>query len=160
MGWSHSCQAGTYVKQWHEQLKVLQLTGIMVTTTSWHPRTGKRQKQRSAGAPDWLNSFIILKKFFLTYSFLRDREWVEERQRERNTRNLKQAPGSELSARCSNSDREIMTWVKVRCSTIWAPGRPMSILTHTWIGVHCAFSKICNYIVFWNSLFRLRPQIW
>ena len=39
-----------------------------------------------------------LKIFFNFYSFLRDRVRAEEGQRERETQNLKQGPGSELSA--------------------------------------------------------------
>ena len=58
---------------------------------------------------------LIFKKFFNIYLFLRDREraQVGEGQRENETQNLKQAPGSELSAepnaglKATNS--EIMT---------------------------------------------------
>ena len=42
--------------------------------------------------------FIFLKMFLFIFETERDRAWAGERQRERKTQNLKQAPGSELSA--------------------------------------------------------------
>ena len=42
---------------------------------------------------------IIFKNVFNVYLFLRERERAGEGQRERETQNLKQAPGSKLSAR-------------------------------------------------------------
>ena len=50
--------------------------------------------------------------------------WVEEGQRERETQNSKQAPGSELSAEPDTglklTNREIMTWADVGRLTDWA----------------------------------------
>ena len=59
----------------------------------------------------------------------RDRVWAGEEQREKETQNLKQAPGSELSAQSpvaglELTDREIMTWAEVGCSTDWAAQVP------------------------------------
>ena len=55
----------------------------------------------------------------------RDRAWVGEGQRERETQNLKQAPGSELSAQSPTlglelPNREIMTWAEAGHSADWA----------------------------------------
>ena len=70
------------------------------------------------------------------FSFERDRErerdrvWAGERQKERETQNPKQAPGSELfstepHAGLEPTNREIMTWAEVGCLTIWATQVPL-----------------------------------
>ena len=52
-----------------------------------------------------------------------------EGQRERETQNPKQAPGSELSAEPDTglelTDREIMTWAEVGLLTDWATQAPL-----------------------------------
>ena len=64
--------------------------------------------------------------FLFTFETGRDRAWAGEGQRERETQNPKQAPGSELSAqrptRGLNSlmNCEIMIWAEVGCLTDWA----------------------------------------
>ena len=47
--------------------------------------------------------------FFHFYVFLRDRAWVGEGQRDRETQNVKQAPGSELSAQ--SLTRSLNPWI-------------------------------------------------
>ena len=65
----------------------------------------------------------------------RDRAWVGEGRRERETQNPKQAPVSELSARSPTRgpelimNSEIMTWAQVRRLTDWAIGAPLYYLT-------------------------------
>ena len=63
------------------------------------------------------------------YFWARDRAWVGEGQREKETQkregDSEQAPDSELSAQRPTwgsklTNREIMTWAKVRWSTSWA----------------------------------------
>ena len=87
--------------------------------------------------------FLIFFSFFSLYLFVRQWETagMGEGQRERATQNLKQAPGSELSAhsrtRGSNprADREIMTWVQIRNSTDWAtqaPWKSLAFLMEVW----------------------------
>ena len=62
----------------------------------------------------------------------RDRIWVREGQREKETQNPKQAPGSDLSAQSLmqglNSNSEIMTWAKVRHLMYWATQVPHKFL--------------------------------
>ena len=55
-----------------------------------------------------------------------DRALVVEEQRERETQNPKQDPGSELSAvGLKLTNRKIMTWAKVGCLTDWATQMPL-----------------------------------
>ena len=74
----------------------------------WDPFLGRRQgsgdkSQVLPGSPLLLPEHHSVTFFFLifknAYLFLRDRAQVREGPRERETQNLKQAPGSELSAR-------------------------------------------------------------
>ena len=78
---------------------------------------------------------LFFKIFFMFIYFWerekeRDRAWVGERQRARETQNPKQAPGSELSAESrtwglnSQTRCEIMTWAEVRHLTDWAIQEP------------------------------------
>ena len=73
------------------------------------------------GARFYFLSF--LKKFFKCL-LLRDRAWAGDGQRERETQDLKQIPGSELAAEpnvgLELTNREIMTWAEVGCFTNWA----------------------------------------
>ena len=56
-----------------------------------------------------------------TYFWERNRVQAGEGQSERETQNLKQAPGSELSAQSLElTNHEIMTWAEVGHSTDWA----------------------------------------
>lgn len=72
--------------------------------------------------------------FFNIYSFLRvtDRVRAGEGQKERETQNPKQAPGSRLwavgtvpDAGLKLTDREIMTGAEVRCLTEWVTQAPL-----------------------------------
>ena len=98
--------------------------------------------------------FLFFFNFFNVYSFLRDREWMGEGQRERETQNMKQAPGSEMSAQSptwgSNSQTEIMTWAEVGCLTSWATQAPLyCFLKWNFVRSHfrnCAVFRI-NYII-------------
>ena len=76
-------------------------------------------------------SFSFLKIFLLFVHFFRerDRAQVGVGQRERETQNPKQAPGSELSAQSPmqglNPHCEIMTWAEVGRLTDWATQVPL-----------------------------------
>ena len=76
-------------------------------------------------------SFLKKKKLMFMFERQSDTVWAGEGQRERETQNLKQAPGSELSARSPThmglepTNREIMTWAKVGCLTDWATQVPL-----------------------------------
>ena len=66
------------------------------------------------------------------YLFLREtgRAWVGEGQREKETQNLKQASGSELSepdAGLELMNREVTTWAEVGHVTIWTTQASHSI---------------------------------
>ena len=91
--------------------------------------------------------FIYFKKFLMFIYF-----WGRERQsmngggseREGDTQNRKQAPGSELSARSptrgSNStDRETMTWAEVGRSTDWATQVPLYNIFKSSGEIICSF---------------------
>ena len=70
------------------------------------------------------------------YFWERDRAQAGEGQRERETQNPKQAPGSELSAqsltRGSNPQTpELMTWAEVGRLTNWATQAPQFFLYST-----------------------------
>ena len=58
----------------------------------------RSQKEKIAKELLVFFSFSFFFNFFKFYLFLRERAWVGERQGERETQNLKQAPGAELSA--------------------------------------------------------------
>ena len=62
----------------------------------------------------WLFIFLLKKIFFIVYSFFnRNRAWVGEGQRERETQNLKQAPGSGLTAQSptwGSNPRTVRSW--------------------------------------------------
>ena len=85
-----------------------------------------------------LFSFLIFKNFFFLifiYFWERDRAWAGEKQRERETRNPKQAPGSRLQAVSAEPDAGLeptncksMTWAEVRRLTDWAIHAPFKIL--------------------------------
>ena len=71
--------------------------------------------------------------FFFNVSFIfeseRDRVWAGEGQREKETENPKQAPGSELSAQSRMwglelTNCEMVTWAEVWRSTEWATQAP------------------------------------
>ena len=70
----------------------------------------------------------LLKKNFNVYLFLRQSTSGEGAEKERETQNPKQIPGSELSAQSptqdSNSNCEIMTWAEIGRSTDWATQGP------------------------------------
>ena len=91
--------------------------------------------------------FFYLKNIFLTFIYFwetdRDRAGVGEGQRENETQNLKQAPGSELSAQSpmwgSNSQTEIMTWAEVGCLTNWATQVPF---VHSFIMKYIFITKV------------------
>ena len=64
--------------------------------------------------------------FFNVYLFLRDKEtaWAGEKQRERETQNLKQTPGSELSA-------QSLTWgLNPRTARSWPEPKTLNQLSH------------------------------
>ena len=76
-------------------------------------------------------SFFL--KFFLMFVYFwwrkTEHEWGRGRERERETQNLIQAPGSELSVQSLTrdfklTDHEIMTWAEVGHSTDWATQAP------------------------------------
>ena len=78
-------------------------------------------------------SCAMLFAYFNVYFLEREREretvWAGEGQRERETLNLKQALGSELSAQSPLAgleprNRKIMIWAEVRCLTNWATWAP------------------------------------
>ena len=71
--------------------------------------------------------FLFFLIFFSLYLFLREKDRVRagEEQRERETQNPKQAPGSKLSARLEPTNREIMTWAEVGRLTDWATQAPL-----------------------------------
>ena len=73
--------------------------------------------------------------FFFTFIYFGETEWDKvwagEGQSEKETQNLKQAPGSGASSiepdtGLKLTDCEIMTWAEVRCSTDWATQVPLS----------------------------------
>ena len=91
--------------------------------------------------PDFVELFICVlfffcqKNYFLMFIFER-KTWHEwgEGQRERETQNLKQAPGSELSAQSpmwGSNPPTVRSWPKpksrVRCLTDWATQAPLQI---------------------------------
>ena len=77
---------------------------------------------------DWATQAPFLT--FLTFIYFWETEWAGEGQREGETQNPKQAPGSELSAQSPEqaglelTNREIMTWAEVGSSTNWATQVP------------------------------------
>ena len=78
------------------------------------------------------SSCVPVKKFFFkhVYSFSRDREWAGEGKRERETENLKQAPGSELSAHNPTqglNPSTVRSWSEVGCLTNWATQEPLCV---------------------------------
>ena len=64
--------------------------------------------------------------FLFIFDTERDKARVGERQRERETQNLKQAPGSEPDVGLEITDREIMTRAKVRHLHNWATQAPQT----------------------------------
>ena len=104
--------------------------------------TGEKIQRRS-GSPPFSSAFSLVAfglfyfifNFFNVYLFLRQREsaWAGEGQRERETQNPKQAPGSELSAqsptRGSNS-RTVRSWPEPKSAAqpTEPPRRPWLIL--------------------------------
>ena len=99
-------------------------------TKSWTPNW---LSHPSAPNTDISYNFFFLIFFFNVYLFLRQRETQHEqgRGRERGRQNVKQAPGSELSAqsptRGSNSQTcEIVTWAEVGRLTDWATQGPLT----------------------------------
>ena len=81
-------------------------------------------------------NLLFFFNFFLTFICYweteRNRAWAGAGQRERETQNPKQAPGSELSAQSLTrgskvTNREIMTWAEVGRLTDWATQAPLSI---------------------------------
>ena len=98
------------------------------------------------------------------YWFLREREREREcvrrggAERERETKNPKQAPGSELSpqpdAGLKHMDHEIMTWAEVRRSTDWATQAPLSVhnLNHFSLGLLVCFTSISKSYLYIREL--------
>ena len=97
------------------------------------PNTAKCYGSKSRGTErarigKMLLFYISEESLFLMFLFIfeteRDRAWAGEGQRGRETQNLKEAPGSEMSAqslmRDLNSQTEIMTWAEVGHLTDWA----------------------------------------
>ena len=87
----------------------------------------------------WLITVINPKGFFLVYFlfyfvfnvylFLRDREWAGEEQRERETQNPKQVPGSELSAQSpswGSNPQTVRSWPEPKSdlNRLSHPGAP------------------------------------
>ena len=85
-----------------------------------------RESER-AGERGWGRERICV--YVYLFIFEREREHKQWRGRERETQNPKQAPGSELSAQSpyvglEPTNREIVTWAKIRCLTDWATQAP------------------------------------
>ena len=105
------------------------------------------------------NRFFSLKKKFFFNVFIyfwkrereRDRAWAEEEPRERETQNLKQAPGSELSGQSlmwSSNSGTVRSWPepisRVRRLTNWATQEPVS---DSWFPLR------------WSQVYGIKPHI-
>ena len=93
--------------------------------------------------------------FLFIFETERDRAWAGEGQREGETQNLKQAPGSELSAQSLDvglkpTSCEIMTWAEVRRLTNWATQAPQNIPFYGWI-IFCYLNipRFVNLFIYW-----------
>ena len=69
--------------------------------------------------------YLLKKNFFFNVYFIfeRDRAWVWEGQRERETQNLKQAPGSQLSAQSPDTELKPTNWWDYDLSWSWMHNR-------------------------------------
>ena len=85
--------------------------------------------------------------FFNVYSFLRGRAWAGEGQRERETQNPKQAPGSELSAQSLMRGSNSRTWDHdlSRSQTLNRPSHPGA----PWLVLK---NHICNLNLHYSSV--------
>ena len=111
-----------------------------------------------------------LKFFFNVYLFLRQRETEHEwgKVREKETQNLKQSPGSQLSAQnlagLELTDREIMTWAEVGGLAEWATQAPLPGALRcriNFVGLRSFFSfnvGTYSYKIFFWSHFYCIPQ--
>ena len=74
-----------------------------------------------AGSEQWYD--VLFHFFFNVYLWGRDRAWEGERQRKRETQNLKQAPGSELSAQSliRSEERRVGKECASMCRSRWSP---------------------------------------
>ena len=87
----------------------------------------------------WVSTLFFF-KFFLTFIYFRDREraWTGEGQKERETQNLKQAPGSEPSVQSPTRGSNSRT-------TRWWPGwsRTLNRLCHPGAPVCSLLLRVC-----------------
>ena len=105
------------------------------------------------------NDIIVsLKNFFNIYSFLRDRAWVGEGQREREgdtgseADSRLRAVSTEPNVGLESMNREIMTWAEVGCLTNWAI--QVALKLNIFNGIY----KWGKFLMKWTKLLTLRNR--
>ena len=122
----------------------------------------RRLTDRATQAPPLL--FLFKECLFLCYLFLREREcvWTGKEQRERESQNLKQAPGSEPSAqsrtRGSNS-RTVRSWPEPKSDAQLTepPRRPKTIWFYITRTAHISLHKDSTFL---HLFFKFMYLFW